>query len=149
MRHRLRVARKYHCAFNSQAALLVHVESENNRRRGLLFRHDSVFYTLAQTELKSRFGGNLNRLAGLRITPLTRFAFRQHQFAKTRQSELAVVLDFVARQFGQLIEKVFHLGTLQAGFLSKMVENLGLRHAFLAFFCRHVEVWLPPADWEE
>ena len=63
------------CALNSQAALLVHVESEKNGRRCLLFRHDRVFYALTKTELKSRFGGNLNRLAGLRITPLTRFAF--------------------------------------------------------------------------
>ncbi len=54
---------------------LVHVEREDKASSRLLFRHNRVFQPFAETKLKSCFGGNLNCLAGLRITPLTRFAF--------------------------------------------------------------------------
>src|SRR5215208_1882737 len=86
--------------------------------RRLLLRDDGVLQTLAETELERRLGGNLDRLARLRVAPLARLALGE--------DELAALLDLVGRQVSQLLEKLLHLCALQLVFFGEVVDHFGL-----------------------
>src|SRR5215218_5164277 len=92
----------------------------------LLLREDGVLQTLAETELERRLGGNLDRLARLRVAPLARFALGENELAEAGEDELAVLLDFVGRQVRQLLEKLLHLRALQLVFFGEVVDHFGL-----------------------
>lgn len=98
----------------------------------LLLRNDRIFHAFTHAKFERGLGWNLDSLAGSRITAFARFAVRQYELSEAGQNKLIVCPDFSLSQIRQLFEKGLNVSALHAVFFGEVVDNFGLRHAFLA-----------------
>src|SRR5215470_17602822 len=89
----------------------------------LLLAKHRVLQALREAELAHALGGNLEGLAGLRITADARLAVREDQLAEAGQEKHAALLRFLRRQRERLVEAALDLLPGEAGLLRKVRDR--------------------------
>src|SRR5450755_4605566 len=94
----------------------------------LLRRHDSVFRCLGYPKLHHLFGGDLDSLAGRRVTAHACLAIHADQPPYTGQHEYAILLDLADGRLGKGGEKALRNLLANLALLCQCLDDLRLRH---------------------
>src|SRR3954468_5391360 len=95
----------------------------------LLLGGDRVLSGLGHAELHNRLRLDLNGFTGLRVASDARLAVRLHQTSDAGNDEYAVLLSFLDRGVGQVLQKCCRRLVIKFRLLGQVADELGLSQA--------------------